>query len=156
MDPVSFAASLLTLLGAAGATCEFTYNFILDISDVPDEIRSHAIKLRCLHQSISTLMNLYGRDDLPPEMQLDPFLERNVRHFLDNVRVVETKFRNSSVRLDRSRTRHLLERLKWLSSDRQLRKFYSSLDDWILIFSAAVSTTKLFVVPRPLIRLLPC
>ena len=150
MDPVSFAASLLTLLGAAGATCEFVYNFILDISNVPDEIRLQAIKLRCLHQSISTLVSFYRRDDLPPELQLDPFLERNVRNFLDNVRGVEAKFQNSSARLDRSRTCHLLEKLTWLSSDRQLRKFYSSLDDWMIIFSTAVSTTELFVVPRHL------
>jgi hypothetical protein len=149
MDPVSVAASLLTLLGAAGATCEFVYNFILDIADIPDEIRSQAIKLQCLHQSISTLLDIYRRDDLPPELQIDPFLERNIRIFLDDVRKVETKIQSSSQRLDGSRTRRLWERLTWLSSDRRLRKFYGSLDDWIKIFSTTVSTTNLFATLPP-------
>ena len=151
MDPASFAASLLTLLGAAGATCEFVYNFILDIADVPDEIRSQAIKLQCLHQSISTLVNLYRRDDPPPELQIDPFLERNIRIFLDDVRKVETEIKNSSERLNESRSSRLWARLVWLSSDRRLRKFYSSLDDWMRIFSTAVSTTNLFVILSPLL-----
>lgn len=156
MDPASFAASLLTLLGAAGATCEFVYNFILDVSEAPDEIHSQAIKLRCLHQSISSLVGLYGRDDLPPELQLDPFLENHIRKFLKDIRNIETKIKRSSTRLDGSRKHHLRERLTWLSSDRRLRKFYSSLDDWVKIFSTTVSTTKLFVALRPLHLLSPC
>ena len=147
MEPVSFTASLLTLLGAAVATCELTYNFILDISHVPDEIRSQAIKLQCLHQSISALLDLYSRDDLPPELEINPFLERNLHIFLDETHEVEVKIQISSKKLDESRTRRLWERVTWLSSDRRLRKFYASLDDWMKIFSTAVSATNLFVNP---------
>jgi hypothetical protein len=59
MEPASFTASILTLLAAAGATTEFVYNFILDIENIPDDIHSQAIKLRCLHQAFSSLVDVY-------------------------------------------------------------------------------------------------
>jgi len=145
MEPVSFAASLVALLGAAGSTCEFTYNFILDIGQVPHEIQSQAIKLQCLHESISTLLDFYSRDDLPPGLKINPFLESKLRIFLDETRDVENQIKNRSKNLDESRTRRLWERVTWLSSDRTLRKFYASLDDWLKIFSTAVASTNLYV-----------
>ena len=148
MDPVSFVASLLTLLGAAGQTCEFLYNFIHDISELPHEIRSQAVKLQCLHQQFSALVGLYSRDDLPPELRLDPHLEQNLRNFLESVLNIQNRIQNISTRLHESRAHRLRERVAWLSSDRRLRKFYSSLDEWMKIFSTAVSTTQLFVTPN--------
>jgi hypothetical protein len=147
MDPVSLAASLVTLLAAAGAICEFAYNFILDISEVPDEVHTQAIKIRCIRQSFSSLVRFYERSDLPPELHLDPFLENSIRNFLKDISVFETEMVRKSTGLVKSRTRHLKERLTWLSSDRRVRKFYSALDDWMKIFSAAVHTTELFVNP---------
>ncbi|KAF1841331.1 ankyrin [Cucurbitaria berberidis CBS 394.84] len=143
MDPVSFAASLVTLLGVAGKTSEFVYNFILDIRDVPKEIRSQAIKLQCLHQTLTALWSLYGTSSMTPELQLDPVLEDHIRIFLSEIQTLENKIRERSTKLSGSRRQHMKERLIWLSSDRELRKFYTSLDNWSQIFSTAVSTTNL-------------
>jgi hypothetical protein len=147
VDPISFAASLVTLLGVAGAASEFVYNFIIDIKDVPEEIHSQAIKLQCLHQTITILISLYGPNARVPELQLDPFLEDNLRRFLGEVQSLESRLRQCSLKLKGSRKQHVWERLNWLSSDRKLRKFYASLDTWMQIFSTAVTTTGLFDTP---------
>jgi hypothetical protein len=145
MDPTSFVASLITLLGAASASCEFCYNFILDISELPDEIRAQAVKIQCLKQSISDLVNLYEQGSMPAEFRMDPLLEVHIHKFVDDVQEIEAKMRRSSVQVDRSRVHRLRARLSWISSNRRMRKFYTSLDEWMRIFSAALSKTELFV-----------
>jgi hypothetical protein len=145
MDPVSFAASLVTLLGVASATSKFIYNFILDIRDVPDEIHSQAIKLQCLRQTMDVLISLCVPNTSVPELQLDPFLELNLRRFLGELQAIEGRLKECSLKLKGSRKQHAWERLNWLSSDRKLRKFYASLDTWMQIFSTAVATQSLFV-----------
>lgn len=146
MDPASFAASILTLLAAAGATSEYVYNFMLDIEEIPDEIRSHAIKLQCLHQAISSLMNLYRVNASVAEFQLDPFFAGHLQSFQVEIHELEVRLRASSAKLNGSRKEHFLVRLKWLSSDRHLRKFYGKLDDWLKIFLTTVHTTELSVI----------
>jgi hypothetical protein len=151
MDPTSFVASVLTLLGAAGASCEFLYNFILDISELPDEIHSQARKLQCLKLSISNLIKIYEQDAAPAEVHLDPFLKAQLQIFLHETGKIETKIRRSSFRLDQSRAHHLRESLLWISSNRRMRKFYSTLDDWLKIFSTAATETQMYVIKAPTI-----
>jgi hypothetical protein len=149
MDPASFAASVVTLLAAASATSEFVYNFILDIDDVPDEIRSQAVKLQCLNSILSMLMYLYKQNEKDPDFQLDPFLRDHLESFKDEVGILEERLKASSARLEGSRKQRLWARLKWLSSDRELRKFYNKLDEWTKIFMTAVNITQLFEEATP-------
>ena len=151
MDPTSFAASVLTLLGAAGASCEFIYNFMLDISELPEEIHSQARKLHCLKQSISNLIKIYEQNAAPHELYLDPFLKEQLKRFLDDTGEIESRIRKSSSRLDQSRAYHIWERLSWISSNRQMRKFYSTLDEWLKIFSTAATETQMYLMKAPLI-----
>jgi hypothetical protein len=151
MDPISFVASVLTLLGAAGASCEFLYNFMLDISELPEEIHSQARKLQCLKQSISNLIRIYEQDAASAELQLDLFLKEQLRRFLDDIGKIEMKIRASSSRLNRSCAYHLRERLSWISSNRRMRKFYSTLDDWLKIFSTTATETQMCVIKALLI-----
>lgn len=146
MEPASFAASILTLLAAAGATTEFVYNFILDIENIPEDIHSQAIKLQCLHQAFSSLVDTYTSDASLSEVRLDPYLQGHLELFTIEIHELERKFRRSSTGLSSGRKQQLLARLKWLSSDRELRKFNSKLDDWMKIFSTAVHTTQMFVI----------
>lgn len=143
MDPVSFSASVLTLLAAAGQTCSFVHNFIIDISGAPSEIIDQTVKLQCLQRTISQLIQAYGA--LPSDLQLDPDLIYHLLKFNQEIKQVRTRIQNSSVGLERNRTRHLWERCRWLLSDRQLYKFYKSLDQWNMIFSQAASTIHLWV-----------
>jgi hypothetical protein len=147
MDPVSFAATLVTLLGLTGATTQSVYNFILDIHEAPNEIRIQVIKLQCLHEIITTLMARYGSTTTSPQLGFDPLLETHLRRFLCDIQGLEIKLKNCSARISGSRTQHFWERMTWLMSDRKLRKFYASLDDWMRIFSAAVDLTQLYITP---------
>jgi len=149
MDPTSFAASVLALLTAAGASCEFLYNFILDISEAPEEIHVQAIKLQCLHQSISSLIELYEGEDALPELHLDGLLKDHIYKFLDYTHTIKRRVSESSIQLGKGRVHQLRERLSWLLSDRRMRKFYNSLDDWLRIFSTAVQRTQLCVAIAP-------
>lgn len=143
MDPISFTASVLTLLGAAGGSCKFLYNFILDISDAPDEILSQNVKLRGLHQTILNLIRVYDSGDLPPELALDPALRMNILHFIKEIDIIKSKIQSKGNALGKGRVHLLWERVKWLLSDRQLHKFYSSLDNWNMIFTNAVNATEM-------------
>jgi hypothetical protein len=143
MDPISFSASLLTLLGAAGGSCKFVYNFILDISDAPSDIHSHTVKLRCLQRTISTLIRVYSHAGLPPDLQIDPTLQMYIVDFVQEIEAIKEKIEERQRSLDRGPARHLWERLKWVSSDRQLHKFYQNLDHWNTIFKQAVDATNL-------------
>ena len=145
MDPASFSASILALLGAAGGSCKFIYNFILDISDAPANIHSQTVKLRCLHQTISSLIQVYDNPDLPPDLQMDPTLRLHIINFVHEIETIKAKIQSKARTLEKGRAHRLWARLKWLSSDRQLRKFYNSSDHWNTIFSQAVSRTKLCV-----------
>lgn len=146
MDPISFTASVLTLLAAAGGSCKFLYNFVLDISDAPSEIYSQNIKLRSLHRTFLSLIQFYESPDLPPELQLDSDLRANLLRFIDAIGVFKTRIQKRGRRLDRNRRHHAWERLIWLSSDRELHKFYSSLDSWDTIFRNTASGTTMYAV----------
>ncbi|OAL49194.1 ankyrin [Pyrenochaeta sp. DS3sAY3a] len=143
MEPISSAASILTLLAAAGSTCDFVYNFMLNIREIPEEIHSQATKLRCVHQSITALLAIYSHKDISPDWQLEPIFETNFRDFLLEVKDLENRIQKNSTLMKSSRTQRVWERLTWLSSDRRLRKFYNSLDDWVRIFSMEVQTTQM-------------
>jgi hypothetical protein len=146
MEPVSFTASVLTLLAAAGGSCKFLYNFVLDVSDAPSEIYSQNSKLSSLHRTFLGLIQIYESPELPPELQLDSDLHKNLLRFIDAIDAFKTKIQRRGRRLDRNRRHHAWERLIWLSSDRELHKFYSSLDNWDIIFRNAVSGTTMFVI----------
>jgi hypothetical protein len=145
MDPVSFAASLVTLLGLAGAASKSVYSFILDIHDVPVELRSQATKLQSLHGVLSVLVAFYEIPRTDTQAQLDPFLEDQLRRFLNEIQGLEAKLNELNLKLNGSGRRHLRERLRWLCTDRELRKFLASLDSWMQIFCMAVATTNMFV-----------
>jgi hypothetical protein len=149
MEPASFAASILTLLAAAGAASEFVYNFILDIDDIPEEIHSQAIKIQCLHGTFTSLINMYTHDTQLSEVQLDPFFQAHLESFMSEIHALETKLRRSSTKMSSSRKQQVWAKLKWLSSDRKLRKFYSKLDDWMRVFLTALHTTEMFNITAP-------
>lgn len=155
MDPASFSASILALLGAAGGSCKFIYNFILDISDAPADIHSQTVKLRCLHQTISNLIWVYDNPDLPPDLQMDPTLRLHIINFVHEIETIKAKIQSKACALEKGRAHRLWARLKWLSSDRQLHKFYDSSDHWNTIFSQAVSRTKLEISMRILTQTIP-
>ena len=104
-----------------------------------------AIKLKCLEGSISDLLQFYEQNQALAEVHMDPFLRNHLSKFRDDTEKIEKKIKKRSTKLDQSRAWHIRERLSWISSNRQMRKFSSSLDDWMAILSIATTKTKLYV-----------
>lgn len=142
-DPISFTASVLTLLAAAGGSCKFLYNFVLDIQDTPVEIQTQTIKLRCLHQTISNVIRVY--DGLPQEIQLESHVRSDIVGFIEEIENIKTSVHEKDRKLNLGRMHHWKEKLKWLSYDRQITKFYSSLDQWEKVFLSVASTINTYV-----------
>jgi hypothetical protein len=63
--------------------------------------------------------------------------------FVQEIEAIKEKIEEKQRSLDRGTVRHLWERLKWVSSDRHLDKFYHNLDHWNTIFKQAVDATNL-------------
>jgi hypothetical protein len=145
MDPVSFSASILTLLITAGNSCQRIHDLMVGISDAPYEIHSQTAKVRCLHQTISNLIRVYDLPDLPPDLKMDSVLRVHIEDFLFEIERINSKVQSKGQMLQKSRGQNIWARVKWLLSDRQMRKFYESLDRWNAIFSQAVSATHLYV-----------
>lgn len=142
MDPISFTASLLTLITAAGQSCKVISEFVLDIHDAPKDIYAQSIKLQCLQQSFHHLLSVFAA--LPPDLQLDTVLQQNVISFTQEIDRFTAKVQGMGIRMDQGRVQHAWERVRWLASDRDLKRFNQSLDHWDRVFAAAAAAAQLY------------
>jgi hypothetical protein len=138
-DPISATASVLTMLGAAGGTSKFLYNLIVDIADAPSEIRAHMIRFECLNRTLSTLIQTYG--SLPQDIPPDTVLCDRLSQFLEEAERIRTKFQGKT----EASTFGIRERCRWLYSDRHLKKFLASLQQWDMIFTQAILAVQTYV-----------
>ena len=90
LDPISATASIITLLGAAGGTCKFLYNFFLGIVDAPSEIRDYSIRLEYLYRTLSTLVQVYS--ELPKDLATNALLCSWIVEFMREAELTKGKF----------------------------------------------------------------
>lgn len=50
MDPFSATANVVAIIGFLGESCQFIITFLRGFLDAPEDIRSHNITLRALHE----------------------------------------------------------------------------------------------------------
>ena len=141
MDPISATSSILTLLGAAGGSCKFLFDFLLNLAEAPRDIRTQNERLGCIHETITTLIQTYSQ--LPSEFQFQPYLKSGLVAFTNKLGKIRAKIETRSTLLQKGRIRSLDESFKWLFYDRKLRKFLASLDEWDMILSQAVMASQL-------------
>ncbi|KAI4619240.1 uncharacterized protein J4E87_007828 [Alternaria ethzedia] len=85
MDPLSSAASVLTVLGAAGGTCKILYGLVIDFKDAPEEIKWQNRKLQRLLENITCLLKIC--DTLPKELLLAPNFEC-MQEFVQEINII--------------------------------------------------------------------
>ncbi|RYN49030.1 hypothetical protein AA0114_g6842 [Alternaria tenuissima] len=141
MDPISFTASLLTLITVAGQSCKVISEFVLDIHDAPKDIYAQSIKLQSLQQSFDYLLSVFSA--LPPDLQLDTVFQQNLVSFTQEIDGFTAKVKEMGIRMGQGRVQHAWERVKWLASDRDLKRFNQSLDHWDRVFAAAAAAAQL-------------
>lgn len=140
MDPHLTAASVLTVLGAAGGTCKVLYNLILDLKDAPSDIRRQNKKLQHLHENISCLLQVCN--ELPTDLQLVTHLN-GVHEFFQDMRSISLDLEHKKIGLNHGRAGRVKEICKWLLFDRQLKKFFQNLEHYNIIFSHALWAAQL-------------
>lgn len=144
MDPVGGVASILTLLNAAAGTCELLHTLVLDIKDASRDIRAQNEKLHCLHMTITQLAAIYAK--LPEESQRGAPWHRWIEDFAVEVAFIRDKVQRKVASIENASLGiRLQEGCRWILFDRQLRRFYESLEHWNIVFSQAVSVSQLYV-----------
>jgi len=144
MDPVGGAASILTLLNATGATCKLLHTIVFNLKEASHDIRTQNEKLQCLHQTITQLAEIFTK--LPAENQTGAPWHEWAAKFAIEVASIKVKIEKKTNSLANARfgTR-FQEGCQWILFDRQLKRFYSSLEHWNIIFFQAVTVSQLSV-----------
>lgn len=144
MDPLSAAASVLTVLGAAGGSVKFLHAFIINFEDAPSEIKKQVIQLETLGRSISQLIKLYN--GMAQDCQLDSDVVKAISDFEQEASSVRTGLEEQIAKMDKSRGHRLKGKLKWVIFDHKLKRFLSSVDSWNIVISQAATWSQLYVL----------
>jgi hypothetical protein len=143
MDPVSTIASVITLIGATGGTIRVIHDTITSIKDAPKDIRRQCKRLECLCVTLNSIVRTCQH--LPDECQVDIDL-CGIEEFIDEARALEANLNARRVRVAGKNIAKFHESCKWLFSDRQLKRFFESLDQWDAILSQALQVVQMSVI----------
>ncbi|KAH8725180.1 ankyrin repeat-containing domain protein [Phaeosphaeriaceae sp. PMI808] len=135
MDPVSTTASIITLLGATGGTIKVLYNTLHAIVGAPREIRMQSKTLESFCLTITSLTQVC--ETLPDNFPLHVNL-CGIEEFINEAKKMENRLKTKAARVQCSNIGKLHESCKWLLFDRQLEKFFNSLEHWNIILSQAL------------------
>ncbi|CAN9179736.1 unnamed protein product [Alternaria alternata] len=140
MDPVSTIASVITLIGATGGTIKVIHDTITSIKDAPRDIRRQCKRLECLCVTLNSIVRTCQH--LPDECEVDVDL-CGIEEFIDEARALEANLNARRARVAGKNIARFHESCKWLFSDRQLKRFFESLDQWDTILSQALQVVQM-------------
>lgn len=142
MDPISTAASVITLLGAAAGTIKVIHEAINSIIDAPKDIRTQCERLGCLSITLASVVQTCKQ--LPDDCQLDLEL-CGISELVKDAISLEGKLKARRTRMIRNSLGRVHESCKWLLFDRQLRRFFESLDQWNTILLQTLGVIQMLV-----------
>ncbi|OWY46977.1 ankryin repeat S-palmitoyl transferase [Alternaria alternata] len=145
MDPVSTIASVITLIGATGGTIKVIHDTITSIKDAPKDIRRQCKRLECLCVTLNSIVRTCQH--LPDECEVDVDL-CGIEEFIDEARALEANLNARRARVAGKNIARFHESCKWLFSDRQLKRFFESLDQWDTILSQALQVVQIALSNR--------
>ncbi|CAN9191541.1 unnamed protein product [Alternaria alternata] len=146
MDPISTAASVLTLLGAAAGTIKFIHETINSIVDAPDDIKRQSERLGYL--SITLASVVHACKQLPDECQLTVEL-RGIGELIKDAKSLKAKLITRESRMKKNNFDKFYESCKWLLADRQFKRFFESLDQWNTILLQTLGVIQVLVNHLP-------
>ena len=141
MEPLGLAASILTVLAAAGGSCKYLHNILLDLTEAPHDVQVQAMKLKCLEITVQQLIQAYQK--LPQGFQIEPWLHEEFEKFERQVTRMKTKMENRAGLMIESRRKRWRESCKSILFDREMNKFLVSVDHWSLVMAHAASSAQL-------------
>lgn len=143
MDPISSAASVITLLGAAAGTIKVIHDAVNSIIDAPRDIRTQSERLGFLSITLASIVQTCKQ--LPGDCQLDLEL-CGIGELVKDAILLEGKLSARGTRMVRSSLGRVHESCKWLLFDRQLKRFFEYLDQWNTILSQVFLVAQMFVI----------
>ncbi|KAF7674549.1 hypothetical protein GT037_007309 [Alternaria burnsii] len=146
MDPISTAASVLTLLGAAAGTIKFIHDKINSIVDAPDDIKRQSERLG--HLSITLASVVHACEQLPDDCQLTVEL-RGIGELIEVAKSLKAKLITRESRMKKNNFDKIYESCKWLLADRQIKRFFDSLDQWNTILLQTLGVIQVLVNHLP-------
>jgi hypothetical protein len=142
MDPVSTAASAITLLGATGGTIKVLHEAINTFADAPREIKAQSKSLESFCLTIDSLK--LACEQIPNEFPLKLDL-CGIKELIAEARSLEARLKAKSVRVTANKFERVREGCKWLLFDQQSKKFFKSLNTWNVILSQALWVAQMYV-----------
>lgn len=140
MDPISTAASIITLFGAAGATFRAIHDLINDISEAHQEIKAQCQIIGSFCLTLTNLLQFCA--NLPDEFPLDLDL-CGVQEFISKAENMEAQLKAKLENAKGNRARKFRESCKWLLFDRSLDRFMRSLSRWNDVLTQALLITQM-------------
>jgi hypothetical protein len=135
MDPVSAAASFITLLGATGRTIKVVYDAINTYADAPREIKAQSKILESFCLTIDSLK--FACEQIPNEFPLKLDL-CGIEELIAEAQSLEARLKVKSARVTANKSGRMREGCKWLLFDQQSKRFFKSLDTWNIVLSQAL------------------
>ncbi|CAG5165756.1 uncharacterized protein ALTATR162_LOCUS6835 [Alternaria atra] len=145
MDPVSTIASVITLVGATGGTIKVIHDTITSIKDAPKDIRRQCKRLECLCVTLNSIVRTCQH--LPDDCQVDIDL-CGIEEFIEEAQVLEANLSDRRTRVAGRNIAKLHESCKWLLFDRQLKRFFESLDQWDSVLPQALLVVQIALSNR--------
>lgn len=143
MDPLSSTASTIAIIGFAGRTCQYLYEFLNTVSHAPKEIQQHASMLKALSSTLAAIENL--SQHLPADVALSSEFCVQLSECMTDFRVAEDKMKKLNERLDKGHMRRTWARVRWFTSDQYLRSFFARMQVYHANFSLYLLTLNMYV-----------
>jgi hypothetical protein len=143
MEPISTAASVLTLLGATSGTIKVVYDAINTFVDAPREIKTQSKSMESFCLTIDTLIHVC--EQIPSEFPLKLNL-CGIEDLVEDARLLDTKLKAKSVRVTATKIGRVREGCEWMLFDKQTKKFFKSLGTWNIILSQALWAAQMLVI----------
>ena len=130
MDPLSVAASVITLLDAACKSSKFIYSFFRDIIDGPSVVQNHCIFLQVLQGSLTQLREICAI--VEPQNELVMKIRTNVNQCLKDLEIAERRIMVADRNMRSRNTRRTWALVRWalFKGDPWIHNFFSRMKMW--------------------------
>jgi hypothetical protein len=142
-DPLSVSASTLAVICFAGQSCRFLFGFFHNVAEVPKDIQQHLSALQALSSTFERIRAL--GEDMPTSVQWPADFDTRLRDCLADFRSVEVKMQKVSKQIEKGRLRRTWAKLKWLSNDQSLNKFFTRVQTYHAMFALDLLTLQMYV-----------
>ena len=142
-DPLSVTANLVAVIGIAGQSCRLLFEFLQTVSEAPKEIQQQITALKALSSTFRGIQTL--GQHMPAELAWSSEFHALLLECMTDLRAMESKMKKLNEHLERGRMRRTWARLKWSSSDLDLRKFLARVQTYHTTFSLDLLTLHMYV-----------